>query len=335
VTGVVLAGADPQELLSHLLLYGVGAICEEAGLDRLRLTWTAGMRPRPAVSGAGLDADVLARIVHEHAVRHAEENSWLRAELPGGGALLSPRIGRIPDPAAWHVVQTGRHAVLDQLLTAGAALDLRLLAALGEPAYWRVRRNESQQDEAASALEMQPRNAGSEFVGTRLRPLAAAVAARGEPAVGAGLLGELVRDEVGNQRGDSRTATGLRGPGPTDNAVAWCALWGISQVPLALRVTSPARTAAYLEDGGRAFVVPVWRAPWHPARLRTVLASQALPAAARELADAADTGTAQEVPWLVARGVRAVVRFAVERYGSANAPERRAGRGQILRLPAE
>ncbi|HMA47161.1 MAG TPA: hypothetical protein VKP11_08185, partial [Frankiaceae bacterium] len=60
MSDVVLAAADPQELLSHLFLYGSGALCEEAGVARLRLSWTTGMQPWPVVHGEGFDDRTLA-----------------------------------------------------------------------------------------------------------------------------------------------------------------------------------------------------------------------------------------------------------------------------------
>ncbi|HMA47677.1 MAG TPA: hypothetical protein VKP11_10835, partial [Frankiaceae bacterium] len=275
-------------------------------------------------------------IVRAHAARHAEADSWIQANLPGSAtALMSPRIGWVDGPAAWTALQRHRHAVLDALGAAGADLDLRLLAALGEPCYWRSNRGTQLQDDAANRLEMQPRNQGSEFVRTRLRPLAKAVASRQVEAARAGLIGAVVRDEIGKDREDSRTATGLRGPGPTDNAVAWCALWGISQVPLALQVHRPARTATHVRVRAEFFVVPVWRGPWHPARLRSVLNSRALDVAAAATTEenpipAGDVGAA--CAWLRDRGVAALVRFPIEVFGSTSAPERRALRGQLVRL---
>src|SRR5690242_8281514 len=93
-----------------------------------------------------------------------------------------------------------------------------------------------QQDSAASRLKMQPRNIGSEFFGNRLCKLADAIAARTAAQIISGLLGDSVRDEAGSDAADSHTATGLAGPEPADNALAWCALWGISQLPLAMRI---------------------------------------------------------------------------------------------------
>ena len=75
-------------------------------------------------------------------------------------------------------------------------------------------------DSAASRLEMQPRNIGSEFVGTRLRKLADAVAARPAAQILSGLLGDSERDEAGGDAADSRTATGLAAPGPGKDELA-------------------------------------------------------------------------------------------------------------------
>ena len=73
-------------------------------------------------------------------------------------------------------------------------------------------------------------------MGSRLRKLAESVSARKPPDVLAGLRGTLVRDEIGQDQVTSRTGTGFCNPGPVDNAVAWCALWGISQLPSTPRV---------------------------------------------------------------------------------------------------
>jgi hypothetical protein len=75
----------------------------------------------------------------------------------------------------------------------------------------------------------------------------------------------------------SRTATGLASPGPTDNALAWCALWGISQFPLAMRINDTAQTSGHFSRARKEwFYVPMWQGAWRPARLRSVLASQEL-----------------------------------------------------------
>jgi CRISPR-associated protein Csb3 len=252
---------------------------------------------------------------------------------------MSPRLTRFDDET-WEAVQHMRHAVIDELEAQRGWLDLRFIGALGEPCYWSFNSQDSlQQDDATSSLEMQPRNQGSEFVGSRLRKIADSVAARSTSQVLAGLCGLAVHDEAGGDRIDSRTATGLASPGPTDNALAWCALWGISQFPLAMRVWPDRRpnravTTGHLRHRRREwFYVPMWRSPWQPAHVRTIIAAEATRLVASDgLPDVA--GRPSEVAaaraWLSARGVDGVMRFPVKTFGSDNAPERRAMAGEPI-----
>lgn len=347
---VALSPLGHRVLLTHFLLYGTAAVCGDEGLTGVRVGWSGGLAPQPVM--AGVDADALGELVHAHAVRCADGGSWLQRGLPMDPVrgLFSPRIAALKTAGSWCELQHARHAALDDLLRAGRRLDLRLLAALGEPAFWRFDRSgKPLQDDGANRLEMQPRNQGSEFVGTRLRALAAVVASRTADAVRDGLLGASVIDEVGKGRAASRTATGLRQPAPTDSAVAWCALWGIAQAPVALQVHERALTATHLrwrKDDGlpreqRAghFVVPIWRGWWTSARLRHVLSSAALiergrAATLRGSGSADDPSTAQHEGWLLGRGVGSLVVMPVGTFGSTSAPERRALGGVDVRLVA-
>jgi CRISPR-associated protein Csb3 len=247
---------------------------------------------------------------------------------------MSPRLTSFGDiETTWVRVQQARQEVLDDLTTKGAWLDLKLIAALGEPCYWRRdKKGKILQDEGASRLEMQPRNNGSEFVGTSLRQLAKSVAAREPAQILAGLQGDAVRDEAGHDEPDSRTATGLASPGPTDNALAWCALWGISQFPLALRARTTALTSGHFSRSrSEWFYVPIWNQRWQPARLRSILASTSLQVlAATGLGYHPDAETEAARSWLSARGVAGVVRFPIEKFGSDKTRERRAMRGEPL-----
>ncbi|MFV2087536.1 hypothetical protein [Micromonospora sp. LOL_021] len=344
MTDFVLPHADPYTMLSHMTLYGLAAIVEEAGLDDVRLSWTPGMNRRPVLSAPQATPETIGEIVRRHAARHDDPDAWPSRQLRDGEhrALMSPRISVITTGDGWRSLQDRRHAVLDQLTQARALLDLRLIAALGEPAYWsRNGKGDRLQDDGASRLEMQPRNQGSEFVGNRLRPLAAAVAARTAEEVADGLVGRRARDEIAKDKPDSRTPTGFAAPGPTDNALAWCALWGISQFPIAQRVNATATTTGHL---GRAtggwYCVPVWTGRWRTARHRTILASGQLarfaaaglvPKALGKPSDSEPVDGEPARQWLVARGVTAVIRFPVQRFGSDSAPERRAMRGELLK----
>lgn len=344
MTRFVMAGSDSRVLLSHAALVGLGAILEDAGANP-RLGWTKGMAPNPVVYGC--PPEQVAATVRTHAARHAEPESWVSLRLPDDKGelrgLMSPRVTTLAIPAGWREWDKRRNATIDAVTAGRAELDLRMLGALGRPAYWRMYQRQRRQDEGASRWEMQPRNRGSEFVGTRLSPLAHSVAARSDGDVLGGLTGAAPIDEVGHGRPDSRTATGLAAPGPTDNALAWCALWGLSQFPLALRVRHPAVTSGHVgSPTSGSFYTLTWQGGWRMARLRTMLASLQ----ARKIAEShdaeshdADWGEARAAlgddaarSWLAARGVTAVLCFPVGKHGSDKAPERRTGLATICRL---
>jgi CRISPR-associated protein Csb3 len=280
----------------------------------------------------------MALLVARHASARAADGSWVQRDITVKGSargLMSPRLSQFSEPE-WPGLQQERHAVLNSLTDGRSWLDLRLIAALGEPCYWHRddRKDRILQDDGASRYEMQPRNQGSEFVGNRLRKLASSVAQRDQGTILAGLLGESVDDEITANAPDSRTATGLAGLGPTDNALAWCALWGISQFPIAYRAKGIAVTSGHLSYRWQeAFYVPVWHGPWRPARLRSVLASEELSVLAgkgMEGSRSTDMAVSEARAWLGARGVDGVMRFPVRKFGSDNAPERRAMRGEPI-----
>jgi len=321
-----------------MALYGLGAILEDANID-VRLAWTADSDPYPQVTSFEADEEAIGQAVRDHAARLAADGSWLSEDVTLDGqprGLMSPRLTQFRDRETWLRVQQGRHRVLDELTASRKWLDLRLIAALGEPAYWSFgRKGEVLQDDGASRLEMQPRNQGSEIVGSRLRKLADAVAARSVSHIVEGLCGLAVRDEVGNNKPDSRTATGFASPGPTDNAVAWCALWGISQMPIAMRIGTAVTTGHIGRPRDEWFYAPVWHQQWRPARVRSILASAQLRTAAAaglplQNNRVTDIDVAAARAWLSARHVLGLVRFPIARFGSDNAPERRAMRGQAV-----
>lgn len=348
---ITLGSCPPDILLSHLALYGLAAILQDGGITGLRATWKPGSDTRPQVSAPALTGDQAAETIARHAVRASDPASWLHRAIVIDGkprALMSPRLTAFADDKAWQYAQQQRHQVLDELTDDRRWLDLRFLAALGEPCYWiRNSQGRIEQDNAASRLEMQPRNSGSEFVGTRLRKLAAAVAARDRGQILSGLTGQTIRDEI-DPKADSRTATGLAAPGPTDNVLAWCALWGISQLPLALRARGTAATSGHLgRDGSEWFYAPIWHTPWRPARMRTILnaaqvriaASHGLDSRGRELTLNRQASTRAMVPgtdiaaahrWLSDRSVTGIVRFPIQKFDNGYGPERRAMRGTPL-----
>lgn len=336
-----LAATGHDLLFTHAVLWGVGSIAAAAGHDGVRLGWTGYMSRVPALYGIGTSDVALA--VRERAVQALDPEHWIQAGLPHepGRALFSPRIKVLPAPTAWPPLQSRRQEHLDRLGATESHLDLRLLAGLGEPSSWHHDRGDARQDHGASRLEMQPRNQGSEFVGTRLRSLAAAVAARTVVEVAEGLTGAVRVDEVGKDGPDSRSAANLMPPRATDNALAWAAMWGLSGAPVVHRVHEPSRTATHLPrprdsalgDEVRAghVVVPVWSGRWTVARLMSVLAS-------RQLAESggARLGSGPSVAvseqWLGERGVTGLVLVPIHTYGSISSPERRAMAGTSFPL---
>jgi len=340
MTGLTLGGCHPYRLLSHLAMYGLGAILEAEGVRDVRLQWTDGGNPRPHLSAPEMDQADMARLVGRHASAKTADGSWVQRDIivkGSGRGLMSPRLSQFGEQrGTWEQVQTARHAVLKGLTDEHEWLDLRFIAALGEPCYWHRddRDNRILQDDGASRYEMQPRNQGSEFVTNRLRKLASAVAQREQGAVLAGLQGTSVRDEIAGNASDSRTATGLAALGPTDNALAWCALWGISQFPIAYRASGVAVTSGHLGYRRQdAFYVPVWRGAWRPARLRSMLASEELSVLAgkgMKASQSSELAVSKAGAWLKVRGVQGVIRFPVEKFGSDNAPERRAIQGEVI-----
>jgi len=333
---LVMARADVRLFIWHVALYGLSAILEESGqLPDLRIAWTEGMQPRGRVVADGLDQALADEVVKAHAARHASNDSWVMRDIELSGkwrGLMSPRLTKMTDDE-WPAIQRARHGVIDELDSTGRWLDLRLLAALGEPCYWSMdHKGVMQQGDAASRLEMQPRNQGSEFVGTRLRSLAVAVAGRAPGGAVSGLSGATSVDEIGNDSASSSTPTGFSNVGPTDNAVAWCAMWGISQLPTVSRARKQAVTSGHLGQRRREwFYAPVWRGEWRPPRLRSVLASGQLRGAASadlEPPIAADaTQQAAAGAWLAVRGVVGIMTFPIVEFGSKDAPARRAMAG--------
>ncbi len=338
---VQLAATGHDLLFTHAVLWGAGSIAAAAGHHGVRLGWTGDMSRVPVLYGIG--ATDLAVAVRERAAQALDPEHWIQAGLPHepGRALFSPRIKALPAPTAWPPLQSARQEYLDRLGATASHLDLRLLAGLGEPSSWHHDRGAARQDHGASRLEMQPRNQGSEFVGTRLRSLAAAVAARTVTEVAAGLTGAVRVDEVGNNGPDSRSAANLMPPRTTDNALAWAAMWGLSCAPVIHRVHQPSRTATHLPrprdsalgDEVRAghVVVPVWSSRWTVARLTRVLTSRQLTESGAARLNSGSPAEASE-QWLRERRVTGLVLVPIHTFGSTSSPERRAMAGSSVPL---
>ena len=151
---------------------------------------------------------------------------------------MSPRLTTFGDETTWRQVQENRHKALDSLTDQGRWLDLRFLAALGEPCCSGspTGRARSSRSSAASRLEMQPRNIGSEFVGTRLRELADAIA----PRTAGQILRRLSATAWGTRPAVTLPTAAPRPawPGPGRPTTPWhgAHCGGFCQLPLAMRI---------------------------------------------------------------------------------------------------
>lgn len=330
MTTVDLLGVHTSAL-GILAPVGLAGVLEDAGLTPASFRWDPDRDPsRATVTCSAESALAVAQAVREHAARHTLGDSWIQASVSRGTVaekgLFSPRAGI--KAADWTGFLAQRAEVLAQSSRRLTPLDRALMAGLGEPAWWRADDKDAQPDKGASRWEMKTRNRGEEIVANRLRPLADAVSRRSAPQVLAGLVGLDTVDECGAGKADSRTATGLTTPQPTDNALAWLGLWGLAALPVLPVSGAAGATNGYSQTPG------MWpRRRVHPdravlpvvTRLHTWRSYRSL-VLTRDFDTAAFRGATPEAPaaraWLKEQGVVALVRFGVVQLGSPSAPER-------------
>jgi CRISPR-associated protein Csb3 len=342
---IIRLGGSAASALTHMAMVGLVAILHDrAGVDP-RMCWIESDGLTAQVDVPDLSSHEIGAVVGEHAAKCSKPDSWVSEDLDHEGrltAVFSPRIKGASTDQQWARLQKERHEGMDRIRDHGGDLDLRFIHALGEPAYWRSAANGPRPDEGASRWDMKTRNRGEEFVGNRLRLLAAAVGARDNDLILQGLTGAAVCDECGKDARDSRSSTGLTRPGPTDNALAWCALWGIAQFPVIQRVDQRSATAGYLPAAreprrGPAMVIPMPIRPMLLARFRSLVRSPELVDGGRnglESDGSAAEISAAALEWFKVRGVGALMRFPIERVGSSSAPENRLLDGVMIRTAA-
>ena len=336
---------------SHFALAGAAAILVDAAYEGrvgdscAKTMWTDESTSRPILSTVLVGKEV-AEVIRDHAQRHTEPGSWVTATVQRGSragkGLFSPRLaaGTLHELPSFSAERQG---VLERAEATGrmSELDWRMLAGLGEPAWWRYTEKECQPDMGASRWEMKTRNRGEEFVGNRLAPLALAVASRSIDEVWVGLIGQALVDELGRGDRQSRTPTGLTRPGPVDSALAWCALWGVSMMPTAHVSVADGRERGFSQSAGvwprnrvhpTHACLPVFSDPVSPNRFRSLLSTAALDVAAFGALRGETWEVARSKAWLARQGARALIRFPVVKGGSDSAPERHLQEGVLERL---
>lgn len=327
---------DVHDAFSHLFLVGLASIVEEESPGTYcALRWERAGASATVLTSNPMDLDDISVCVHAHVSKY---NNLLAMTSDGkydGGTLhatMSPRLSNIVEASGWQALHDDRQAAIDALDSMG---ECRYFGALGQPSYWSGRVSGSshalQADNGASRWEMVTRNKGQEFISGRLRKLSQIVADFSLERIRAGISGEIEADECGNEKSNSRTATGLHAPALTDNVRAWCALIGVSAFPVIPSVSdSRDSTAAMFQISkkGSYAVLPVFKEEWTLARFRSVSRSAALLKASVSIALAAnDSDFTVHDDWLAERGVITCVLFRQFISDNKSAPERWLERG--------
>ncbi len=338
--GMILGGEITSALTTFAGL-GLALILEGDGAEHVRLGWTDAAEPRMVVTADGYDDEAIAGAIREQAAMCVAPGGWIGCNLQGElwkgkKAVFSPRV-KISNPKMqWPNLQKERllgiNKEVEGEIQQGYAINLDLIGALGEPAYWYFTSSGPKPDGGASRWEMKARNQGQDFVSNRLRQLARIVADRDATAIVSGLIGYTVEDEAyeGKRSDESRTATGLTSPRFTDSALAWCALWGISSFPVIHRLTGASVTAGAEPIGEFTpthLVLPVLVGPHSLGRWRAMVVSEQVIQAMEKAESAVAARPARA--WLVAHGARAILTFRVNVSDNDKAPERFLGTGRL------
>lgn len=351
---ITLAG-DYTSALTHFAQYGLASLAEQYHPQGVTLGWSREAVPKAQITVKGADAHTLAGYLQKLAEQLSEPDTWvMRDVIYGSGkdekkfSPFSPRI-RVIDTKKystdWRKHQKARHEILDNLTANQDIPNLCWISGLGEAAYWRFDRKDNRPDHGASRWEMKTRNKGEEFVQHRLRPMCVELTNWSAEKILSGLSGESLNDSLGKNKSDSRTSTGFATPQPTDVALVFAALLGISVFPVIHQVHQLSVTpGAWPSDSlhPQKMVLPIATEHMTLARLRTTLRNRAYAQTVEQVCNPEYdkyNSTAESVfesagstEWLKARGIQAVVRFPIKLAGSDSAPERQVQVGKSVLL---
>ncbi|MDO5730417.1 hypothetical protein, partial [Corynebacterium sphenisci] len=301
-------------------------LCEERWPGRVRLGWTGGAEPEASVAVAGIPDTEIAAAVRDSAIAASGSDGWARAtalhpESKRPYSPLAPRFTKI-DPAkypdGWASYQQSRWKILDNALNHDRYGLLELITGLGEAAHWQYR-DASNFDSGASRWDMRPRMGGRDLVTDQVKKLGLSLMEWTPAEILDGLTGRRLKDTFSKDPSTSRAASGFRPPGPTDNSIAWCALWGIALLPVEYRASGISITPAAWPPSAfhpEAMFLAALSSPVTPSRYRTVLTSRALAEIGRNFGPTDGMGldspsADQAFRWLRQRGSLGVLRFPV------------------------
>lgn len=351
---ITLAG-DYTSALTHFAQYGLASLAEQYHPQGVTLGWSREAVPKAQLTVEDADTHTIAGYLQKLAEQLSEPDTWvMRDVIYGSGkdekkfSPFSPRI-RVIDTKKystdWRKHQKARHEILDNLTANQDIPNLCWISGLGEAAYWRFDRKDNRPDHGASRWEMKTRNKGEEFVQHRLRPMCVELTNWSAEKILSGLSGESLNDSLGKNKSDSRTSTGFATPQPTDVALAFAALLGISVFPVIHQVHQLSVTpGAWPSDSlhPQKMVLPISTEHMTLARLRTTLRNRAYAQTVEQVCNPEYdkyNSTAESVfesagstEWLKARGIQAVVRFPIKLAGSDSAPERQVQVGKSVLL---
>lgn len=304
---VLTGGLDSA--LTHFAMIGLAEILREAGASSIRLWWQDSAKAKPTVSWDGPDA---ADAVLAHARRQASQDSWVQAKISfitkkkGSYGLFSPRLKIPQETADIQRFADHRNHYLDSGLT---LLDYLMISNLGEPGYWHP---DYQKDHnSASRWEMKTSNGGREFIGGHLSKLADEVSERDRDSIEAGLTGRELSDTFVKNKSVPRTAAGLTPPGPVDNALAWCGLWGISGFTLipstGKQIGATAGASPQQVKHPKHLLIPITGEPISPSAWRALMASRAV----IDIVSTEESSKITAMDYLKARGVLGICKFPV------------------------
>lgn len=328
MTELVLRGWLPDVLASHLGLLGLMGIVEDELPGRaLTVHWTGDLDTRPVLRLTGAGPDEVAAAVARHGRRLSGEGAWAMMTLPDEKGvprgLMSPQRalpGGTADEDAWDILIRERRAAIDGVRRIG---DLRMLGGLGEPSFWHQdRTGRSRPERGASILDMQPRNHGSELFRNRVQKIAPRIAAMSPDA----LLSALIDPRIDAETDLTAPGFTLRGQ-PWNAASSWCALWGLAALPVVIRGPDRASRTTGVTESEETVMLPVFRRPARPARVRAVVADARCFAAA-----SSGDGAGKASSWLHAHGVGAIAVFRIRDSGSGRARLREAELGHFIPL---
>ncbi len=319
---------EPGDAFDQLFVIGLASILNAETGTTSHLLWDNGGVVALECAAVANFSEA-ANVVHGHARRQAK-SAWLKTVTHlsvGDRSPLSPRLGKLSTPDAFRELEEARRELIESIPSEDA-LTRRFIGALGRPSDWSLSpERETLPDAGASTWEMKTRNRGEEFIQNRLSLLADAVVARTDQQVQDGVEGVSEIDEVGKGALSSRTPTGLRAPGPADNTRAWCALWGLSALPVRPVVgnageSTSVTTGAIRNRGSVWFYLPVIEETTTVAGFRAIAQSKYLADQAASAVRVPDASvSAKGVRWLEQHHVRQFFVFRRHRSDNANAPE--------------